>query len=101
MTVTGCDQELCPNWSGDGNVCPCAIFDLKPETNDDATADDDEQPADVLHVGLLSFQMDFGTLRIFRDHHGERLDCGSFYMLPEEFGALGAWLASHAEAGER
>lgn len=28
-----CKQELCPNWSGDGNVCPCAIFDL--DTPDD------------------------------------------------------------------
>lgn len=25
-----CKQELCPNWSGDGNVCPCALFDLDP-----------------------------------------------------------------------
>lgn len=23
-----CDQEMCPNWSGDGEVCPCAVFDL-------------------------------------------------------------------------
>jgi len=23
-----CGQEECPNWSGDGNVCPCAIFDI-------------------------------------------------------------------------
>jgi hypothetical protein len=22
-----CKQEMCPNWSGDGNVCPCAILD--------------------------------------------------------------------------
>jgi hypothetical protein len=21
-----CAQELCPNWSGDGDVCPCAVF---------------------------------------------------------------------------
>jgi hypothetical protein len=28
--VTDCQQELCPNWSGDGNVCPCAIFDIDP-----------------------------------------------------------------------
>lgn len=21
-------MELCPNWSGDGRVCPCAVFDL-------------------------------------------------------------------------
>jgi hypothetical protein len=24
-----CDQELCPNWSGDGGVCPCALFDIE------------------------------------------------------------------------
>lgn len=24
-----CEQELCRNWSGDGDVCPCAIFDLE------------------------------------------------------------------------
>lgn len=62
---------------------------------------DGELPADVLHVGLLSFEMDCGTLRIVRHWHGERLDCGSFYMLPEEFGAFAAWLAAHVEAGER
>lgn len=56
------------------------------------------RPGDVLHVGLLSFEMDCGTLRIFRQWQGERLDCGSFHMLPEEFGALGAWLVDHAEA---
>jgi hypothetical protein len=26
--MTRCAQEMCPNWSGDGDVCPCAIFDL-------------------------------------------------------------------------
>lgn len=30
-----CEQELCPNWSGDGRVCPCAIFDLPRPTDDD------------------------------------------------------------------
>lgn len=25
-----CRQEMCPNWSGDGNVCPCAVFGLEP-----------------------------------------------------------------------
>lgn len=62
---------------------------------------DSEPPADILHVGLLSFEMDYGTLRIGRQWQGERLDCGSFHLLPEEFGALAAWLAAHAEAGER
>lgn len=23
-----CDQEMCPNWTGDGDVCTCALFDL-------------------------------------------------------------------------
>lgn len=26
--MNACKQELCPNWSGEGDVCPCAIFDL-------------------------------------------------------------------------
>lgn len=26
--MRGCDEELCENWSGDGRVCPCALFDL-------------------------------------------------------------------------
>lgn len=33
-----CEQEMCPNWSGDGNVCPCAVFDLErpdPDVVDD------------------------------------------------------------------
>lgn len=30
----GCDQEGCPNWSGEGNVCPCAVFDLKADEDD-------------------------------------------------------------------
>lgn len=25
-----CEQELCENWSGDGRVCPCALFGLQP-----------------------------------------------------------------------
>lgn len=27
--MTNCDQELCENWSGDGNVCPCALFGIE------------------------------------------------------------------------
>lgn len=28
--MTGrCEMELCPNWSGDGLVCPCAVFGLE------------------------------------------------------------------------
>lgn len=27
--MSTCDQEMCPNWSGDGNVCPCAVFGLE------------------------------------------------------------------------
>ncbi|HEV2779096.1 MAG TPA: hypothetical protein VGX25_06795 [Actinophytocola sp.] len=26
--MTDCPMELCPHWAGDGNVCPCAVFDL-------------------------------------------------------------------------
>jgi len=26
--MSACDQEMCPNWSGDGDVCPCSLFDL-------------------------------------------------------------------------
>jgi len=29
-----CAQELCPNWSGDGRVCPCALFGLEPPRTD-------------------------------------------------------------------
>jgi hypothetical protein len=25
-----CDQELCPNWGGDGRVCECVQLDLEP-----------------------------------------------------------------------
>lgn len=28
--MRGCGEEMCPNWSGDGRVCPCALFDLDP-----------------------------------------------------------------------
>jgi hypothetical protein len=21
---------MCPNWGGDGRVCPCALFDIEP-----------------------------------------------------------------------
>lgn len=28
--MTGrCEAELCPNWAGDGDVCPCAVFGLE------------------------------------------------------------------------
>lgn len=30
-----CKQEMCGNWSGDGNVCPCALFDIDPPDDDD------------------------------------------------------------------
>lgn len=29
--MTTCGQEMCPNWGGDGRVCPCALFDLEPD----------------------------------------------------------------------
>ena len=28
--ASDCQAELCPNWSGDGRVCPCEVFDLDP-----------------------------------------------------------------------
>jgi len=27
-----CGQEMCPNWSGDGNVCPCTLFGIERPT---------------------------------------------------------------------
>lgn len=29
-----CAQEMCPNWSGDGRVCPCAVFGIEPPRTD-------------------------------------------------------------------
>lgn len=29
--MIGCEMELCPNWTGDGRVCPCALFDDPPD----------------------------------------------------------------------
>lgn len=26
--MSRCEQELCENWTGDGNVCACDLFDL-------------------------------------------------------------------------
>lgn len=37
-----CRQEECPNWSGDGNVCPCALFDLGTDAVDQAHGVDDD-----------------------------------------------------------
>lgn len=28
--VSDCGQEMCVNWTGDGSVCACAVFDLRP-----------------------------------------------------------------------
>ncbi len=28
--MAACDQELCPNWTGDGRVCGCALLGLEP-----------------------------------------------------------------------
>jgi hypothetical protein len=33
-------MELCTHWSGDGDVCPCAVFGMEPNTPDWV----DEQP---------------------------------------------------------
>lgn len=29
--MSDCYQELCPNWSGDGRVCPCVAMGIEPE----------------------------------------------------------------------
>jgi hypothetical protein len=26
--ATSCGMEMCPNWSGDGEVCMCALLDV-------------------------------------------------------------------------
>lgn len=26
-----CAAELCRNWTGDGKVCPCAVFGIEPD----------------------------------------------------------------------
>jgi hypothetical protein len=36
--MTTCGQEMCPNWGGDGRVCPCALFDIEPDCTDDLDA---------------------------------------------------------------
>jgi NTP pyrophosphatase (non-canonical NTP hydrolase) len=35
--MSGCDQEMCENWTGDGNVCACVMFDLPRRPMDEAT----------------------------------------------------------------
>ncbi len=30
MADRRCEQELCPNWTGDGQVCVCALLDIEP-----------------------------------------------------------------------
>jgi hypothetical protein len=32
--TTRCRMELCTHWSGDGDVCPCAVFGMQPNTPD-------------------------------------------------------------------
>lgn len=39
--MTRCRMEQCENWSGDGNACPCAVFDLTPTPSDDNEQDED------------------------------------------------------------
>jgi len=46
--VNHCEQELCRNWSGDGNVCPCAVFGIEPDVvREDSWGDDEGQLAEV------------------------------------------------------
>lgn len=40
--MTDCAQEQCPNWGGDGRVCPCALFDIDPPRPLDAFDDDED-----------------------------------------------------------
>jgi hypothetical protein len=40
--VANCKQEMCPNWSGDGRVCPCAMFDLDPPSAEETAWWDEE-----------------------------------------------------------
>lgn len=35
--MSSCLQEMCVNWSGDGRVCPCALFGLSPDEFDMAS----------------------------------------------------------------
>lgn len=28
--MTACNQEMCPNWGGDGRVCACALLEIEP-----------------------------------------------------------------------
>lgn len=32
--MSRCLQELCTHWSGEGDVCPCRLFDMEPNTPD-------------------------------------------------------------------
>lgn len=42
-------MELCTRWSGDGGVCPCAIFGMTPSTPDwlvDSRDEDESEGGD-------------------------------------------------------
>lgn len=41
-----CRQELCTHWSGDGDVCPCAVFDMEPNTPEWASWSDQDHTAE-------------------------------------------------------
>jgi hypothetical protein len=45
-----CFQEQCPNWAGDGDACPCALFDLTPPRPVEAPAPEEE----VIFMGWMS-----------------------------------------------
>lgn len=38
-----CLMERCTHWSGDGDVCPCAVFGLEPNTPDWVDESSDEE----------------------------------------------------------
>lgn len=56
-----CDQEMCPHWSGDGDVCPCAVFNLDRPTRC-CYIDDCGQPATLVVPSYPD------TIRLCADH---------------------------------
>jgi len=42
-----CDQEMCPNWAGDGG-CPCAVLGIPREPIEDETTDREVGNSDPL-----------------------------------------------------
>jgi len=51
MTST-CEMESCPNWSGDGEVCPCAVFDLGRPARPRSYCEGDYRPPGSDHADV-------------------------------------------------